>query len=299
MINFFSTFLHYIIDILPSLLLGFLLSGIVHEFVPQQLINKYLTNKGIKPILYTTLIGMLLPLCCCGVLPLAVSLKRKGVPLGPILAFIIATPATSLTAILVTWRLLGIWVTLYLCLSVVLMGFVIGIIGNLFPYKTVKSESEECSMCEEGDHTGHQHHKKGFKNRIISILTFGFIDTFKELWRDLLIGIVLASVIASVKPLGEIITKYITGWQAYLIALVFGLLMYSCATGDVPMVHALISRGLSKGAGMVLLIGGPVTSYATILVMRREFGMKILLLYLGIISLFSLGLGCLFDLIKL
>lgn len=298
MVIFLSNFLHYIIDIGPSLMLGFFLSGVVHEFVPQELINRYLTNRGIKPIIYTTLIGMLLPLCCCGVLPLAVSLKKKGVPLGPILAFIVATPATSLTAILVTLKLLGIWVTLYLFLSVILMAVSIGIIGNFFPYKIIKSDSTVCSMCEEGDHTGHQHHKKGFKNKIISILSFGFIDTFRELWRDLLIGIVLASAIVSIKPLGSVITRYIVGWKSYVIALIFGLVMYSCATGDVPMVHALISQGLSKGAGMVLLIGGPVTSYATILVMKREFGIKILTIYLGIISLFSVGLGYVFDLIK-
>ncbi|PJA62433.1 MAG: hypothetical protein CO162_01140, partial [bacterium (Candidatus Ratteibacteria) CG_4_9_14_3_um_filter_41_21] len=106
-LNFLSTLQHYIIEIAPSVVIGFFLSGVIHEFVPQTLINLYLTQKGIKPILYTTLIGVLLPLCCFGSLPVAIGFRKRGVPLGPILAFLVATPATSVTAILVTWRLMG------------------------------------------------------------------------------------------------------------------------------------------------------------------------------------------------
>ncbi|MFA5033714.1 MAG: permease [bacterium] len=297
-INFFSVFLKYFIDILPSLILGFTLSGIIHEFVPQNLINKYLTGRGIKPILLITIIGMILPLCCFGVLPVALGFRKKGVPLGPILAFIVATPATSLTAILVTWRLLGPLVTLYLCLSVILMGLVIGIIGNALPFKPVDTATEGCPMCNEcSDVEKHQHHKKGIKSRIISIITFGFVDVLKDLWRELLIGIILAAAVASITPLGDIVKQYFTGWQAYLYILIFGLLSYVCSTASVPLVHALVSKGLSIGAGLVFLISGPVTSYGTMLVIKKEFGWRVLIIFLLVISIISLILGYLFTLI--
>lgn len=139
-IQFFYTIQHYVIEIAPSLVLGLLLSGIIHEFVPQSWVNHYLSRKGILPILYVTIAGIILPLCCFGSLPVAIGFKKKGAPLGPILAFLVATPATSITAILVTWRLLGIGFTLYLCLSVILMGLIIGIIGNFLPFKQVESQ---------------------------------------------------------------------------------------------------------------------------------------------------------------
>jgi len=83
----------------------------------------------------------------------------------------------------------------------------------------------------------------------------------------------------------------------YLFVLVFGLLMYICSTATVPLVDAFIKQGLSEGAGRVLLLAGPITSYGTILVLKKEFGMKILLIYLGFISLSSLVLGYIFSLI--
>ncbi|MBN1384765.1 MAG: permease [Elusimicrobia bacterium] len=294
-IDFLYTLKHYIIEIAPSLAIGFLLSGVIHEFVPQSWVNRYLTRKGIMPLIYVTIAGIVLPLCCFGSLPVAIGFRKKGVPLGPILAFLVATPATSVTAILVTWKLMGIGFTLYLCLSVIIMGLVIGLIGNFIPFKPVESKSDTCPMCEEGGHTAHNHHKKGLKNRIVSVLTFGFIDIPKEIGLELVIGLIFAAVIASITPLGALIENYLAAGLGYLFALVFGLLMYICSTASVPMVDAFVSQGLNIGAGFVLLLVGPITSYGTILVIRKEFGNKVLLVYLGVICLLSLVFGYLYG----
>jgi hypothetical protein len=68
-------------------------------------------------------------------------------------------------------------------------------------------------------------------------------------------------------------------------------MMYICSTASVPLVHAFISQGMNIGAGMVLLIAGPVTSWGTILVLRKEFGGKTLFTYLVVISIMALVLG--------
>lgn len=294
-LNFFNTLQHYIVEVAPSLALGLFLSGIIHEFVPQSWVNRYLNKKGILPILYVTIAGIILPLCCFGSLPIAIGFRKKGVPLGPILAFLVATPATSITAILVTWRLMGIGFTVYLCLAVILMGLIIGIIGNLFPFKSVESQSDVCPMCEGDEHNNHRHHEKGMKNRVVSVFYYGFIDVLRHIGLELFIGIVLAALIASITPLGNLIGNYLVAGFGYLFALVFGLVMYICSTASVPLVHAFVSQGLSIGAGLVLLLVGPITSYGTILVIRKEFGNKILLVYLGVICSLSLIFGYLYT----
>lgn len=295
--NFFHHLLHYTRDVFPSLFLGFLLSGVIHEFVPQSLVDRYFSRKNISSIIYVTLAGIFLPVCCFGSLPIAVGFRKKGVPLGPILAFLIATPATSLTAILVTWRLLGFGFTLYLCLTVILMGVIAGIIGNFLSFPEMVPANVTCVMCDEGEHKNHQHHSVNIKDRLTSVLTFGFIDMPKEIGLEVLIGLVLAALVASFTPLGMIIQNYLTGISGYLFAWVFGLLMYICSTASVPLVHAFINQGLNIGAGLVLLLVGPITSYGTILVIRKEFGSKILLIYLGIITSISLLAGYLFSLL--
>ena len=79
--------------------------------------------------------------------------------------------------------------------------------------------------------------------------------------------------------------------------LIFGLLMYICSTATVPLADALIKQGLSAGAAMVLMLAGPITSYGTILVLRKEFGTRILFIYLSLISIISLLCGFLYSLI--
>ncbi|MDW8114177.1 MAG: permease [candidate division WOR-3 bacterium] len=296
-----STFLfnlkQYGLEIIPSILLGFLLSGIIHELVPQNIVNKYLRKKDIWTLLRISLLGIILPLCCFGSLPIAVGFKKKGMPLGPILAFLVTTPATSISSILITYQLLGLKFTIYLCLSVILMGIIIGIIGNLLKVKEEVTEQKGvCPMCEEtASHLSHMHHQKGFKKKIISILSYSFIDLPKEIGLELLIGIILAVIVATISPIGILIKKYLSGSYGYLFALIFGLLMYICATGSVPLVAAFLHQGLNIGAGMVLLLAGPITSYGTILVIRKEFGLKILIIYLSLISILSLIFGYLFT----
>jgi uncharacterized membrane protein YraQ (UPF0718 family) len=135
MLDFFVVLKDYLIEVLPYLAVGFLLSGLIHEFIPTGWVERHLGGKGIRPILYSTLGGTILPLCCFGSLPVAVSLYQKGARLGAVLAFLIATPATSLSALFVCYALLGIKFTAYIFLSVVLMGVVIGVIGNLIRFK--------------------------------------------------------------------------------------------------------------------------------------------------------------------
>ena len=83
----------------PYLLLGFLIAGILHVFVPQGVFEKYLGQENFKSVLWATLLGIPLPLCSCGVIPTAVSLRRDGASRGATVAFMIATPQTGVLLI--------------------------------------------------------------------------------------------------------------------------------------------------------------------------------------------------------
>jgi uncharacterized protein len=93
--------------------------------------------------------------------------------------------------------------------------------------------------------------------------------------------------------MGRLIKSYLGGWLGYLFAIVFGVLMYLCSTASVSLVDSLIKQGMNAGAGMTLLLIGPITSYGTILVLKKEYGVKVLTIFLLslIILSFLLGLG--------
>lgn len=330
-LDFFIVFKDYLIELLPFLAIGFLLSGLIHEFVPGGWVERHLGEKGIKPLLYSTLAGTVLPLCCIGALPVAVSLHQKGARLGPVLAFLVATPATSITALFVCYGLLGIKFTAFIFFAVILMGLVMGAVGNLIGFEPRGRVGELaidpiCGMSVDttkGLKTGYKGRSYYFcsprcqaifaadadsyatqgqsdisiTKRLLAALRFGFVDMVKEIGLELLLGLALAALVGAIAPIGNFVGDYLGGGLAYPFSLVFGLIMYICSTASVPLVHAFVSQGMNIGAAMVLLIVGPITSWGTILVLRKEFGGKILLAYLGTISAMALTLGWLFSLI--
>ncbi|GAG74417.1 unnamed protein product [marine sediment metagenome] len=339
LIEFLVVFKEYLIEVLPFLIIGFVLSGLIHEFIPAKLVERHLGGKGIKPILYSTLAGTVLPICCIGSLPIALSLHQKGARLGPVLAFLVATPATSITALMVCYGLLGLKFTVFIFFAVILMGLIMGIVGNLIRFsppkglansaccqekefaidticgmnvdvcKGLKTEyqdeyyffcSPHCQTTFEKEPEKYINTKiyiKDIRDRLSSVFKYVFTDMVKKIGPEIFLGLVLAALVSTIAPVGEFVGYHFSGGFGYLFSLVFGLAMYICSTASVPLVHAFISQGMNVGAGMVLLIAGPVTSWGTLLVLRKSFGGKTLILYLTIISILALSFGYIFYLI--
>lgn len=246
--------------------------------------------------MYATLVGTAVPVCCWGCLPIAVSFRKKGASLGPILAMLVATPATSINALIVTARFFGFKFALYLCFSVILMGITIGLIGNRLKFSSSNNDTDPCSNEDENYKNGIVR-KKSFYPRLKSVLKFAYIDMPRDIGKETLLGLALAALVSSAMPVGLLIKNYLVGVKGYIFALIFGLLMYMCATMGVPLVDALLKQGLGIGAGFVLLLIGPITSYGTILVLRKEFGSKVLVIYLTLVCSLALILGYVYTLI--
>ncbi|MDP3791704.1 MAG: permease [Candidatus Omnitrophota bacterium] len=298
MAHFAHVFLHYLYEILPALAVGFFISGLVHELIPEDKVLKYLGGGGIKPIFYSTLIGTLLPVCCWGSLPIAVSFYKKGAKLGPILAFLVATPATSISALLVAYSVLGLNFAIYIFFAVIIMGLAIGLIGDRIKHvRHTQPEKISCPHCELKPEHIHKHEKKTMAQRAKSVLKYAFVTLPKEIGPELFMGILLATIVATFVPLGQLVKSYLGGWVGYLFSIVFGVLTYICSTATVPFVDSLIRQGMSVGAGMTLLLIGPVTSYGTILVLKKEYGLKVLSIFLSSLIVISLLLGVGYQLI--
>lgn len=296
--QFTGVFLHYLKEVLPALAIGFLISGFVHELIPEDKVLKYLGIGGLKPVLYSTLVGTLLPICCWGSLPIAVSFYKKGARIGPILAFLVATPATSISALFVAYSVLGLKFAIYIFFAVIIMGVAIGLIGNTIKYIPKKHETISCPHCEIDPGHAKSHGKKTLYEKTVSALKYAYIELPKEIGFELFIGLVLAAVVATFMPIGHLIKTYLSGWLGYAFAIIFGILTYICSTATVPFVDSLMNQGLSGGAGMTLLLIGPVTSYGTILVLAKEYGTKVLSIFLGTLIILSLLLGLGFQLIR-
>ena len=100
--------IHLITSMAPYLLLGFLLAGLMHAFIPATLYNKHLSQSNFRSTFLAAMFGIPLPLCSCGVIPTAMSLRKEGASKGATVSFLIATPQTGVDSIMATYSLLGL-----------------------------------------------------------------------------------------------------------------------------------------------------------------------------------------------
>lgn len=302
--QFLYVFTGYIRELWLVLAVGFLFSGFFYKFVPTNMVERHLGNPGLRSIAIASVVGVVLPLCCIGTLPVAMTMRRKGATLGAVLAFLVATPATSISALFVCWKLLGAGFTAAIFLAAVIMAFVIGTAGNWLAASSARdalapagAREERCDSCSDpslAENTPGQ----SWRDKVKDALHNAFIVLPKEMGREILLGIAVASFIVSFSPVQQFIRTYlIDPVIGYTFILVFGLIDYVCSTASVPMADALIHSGMSRGQALAYLLLGPVTSYATLLVIRKTFGWKTFWIYTGVISVVSVLSGVVYDIL--
>ena len=100
LINISSAFWHTLCEMAPYLLFGFFVAGILSVLISPEKVEKHLGRNSFGSVLKASILGVPLPLCSCGVIPVATSLYRHGASLGATTAFLISTPQTELTVFL-------------------------------------------------------------------------------------------------------------------------------------------------------------------------------------------------------
>lgn len=287
------------------ILFGLLFAGILHESIPESIITKHLGKESIASVIKATLFGIPLPVCSCGVIPLAASIKKSGASKGATLSFLVSTPITGIDSILATFGMFGWIFTLYRAISSMIIALSAGIITNIFDKTDVQEnitiktskEGEDC-CCQNAASCSSEKSlsKKMFFTRV---LDYAFSTLFSDIAKPLLWGLILGALITIAIPqdLSSLLSKYY--WISYLIAIAIAVPMYVCATASLPIAAGLMLSGVSAGAAFVFLSAGPATNTVTIGVVKDMLGKKALYIYLGSIVfgsiIFGLGLDIIFD----
>ncbi len=274
---------------LPWLAIGYLFAGLLKVLVPADFLEKHI-GSGFKSILIATLIGIPLPLCSCGVIPTAMGLRRRGASLGATLAFLIATPMTTVTTLFLLYAFFG-WKFVILMLFA---GFSIAILTGLFADIFIDSSETEIkkeAKCPHCNVTCEHEHYFGLTEKIKEIFKYGFLEMGKDTLGWILLGLLGAGIIATLAP-KEVIGRYLgAGFLPLILMVIIGTPMYICSTGSIPFVAALVSKGLTIGGAVVFLIVGPATNLSTFFVLTHELGRKTAIMYIVSIATLSLILG--------
>ena len=153
----------------PYLLLGFLLAGLMHAFIPGMVYSRYLSGHGFRSVLYGALFGIPLPLCSCGVIPTAMSLRKEGASKGATVSFLIATPETGVDSIIATYSLLGLPFALIRPIAACCNALMGGLLVNAFADEKEGqevSEEDTKSCCCHHHHEGQKSKVKGQRSKV-------------------------------------------------------------------------------------------------------------------------------------
>lgn len=287
------------------LLFGFLIAGIIRVYISVDSVAKYLQRGRFRSVLYASLLGIPIPLCSCGVVPAVAGLKRQGANNGACLSFLTSTPETGIDSIALTYSLLGPVLTLMRPITAFFSAMSAGLIENFTGKSYIESGDivvdRTCIVdaCCDGigcDPWVHARHHT-FLERLRAGMKFAFDDLMEDLAVWFVIGIALAGIITVIIPDSFVKGVMGGGLGSYLIAIVISGPMYVCATLSTPVAAALVMKGMSPGAALVMLMAGPATNVTTISMVVGILGKRSLGIYIGSIVVCSLFMAFVTDLI--
>ena len=286
--HFINSLWAIICEMSPYILLGFIIAGVLHVFVEQRTMSRHLSGNSLSSVIKAALFGIPLPLCSCGVLPTAVSLRRQGAGKGATTSFLIATPQTGVDSIAATYSLLGLPFAILRPVAALTGAVFGGAMVNKFD-KEDDAESINCAISDEDTKNQPLAHKIG------AALKYGLIDMVASVGPWLVTGLIIAALITVLVPDTLFVGLSRYPLLAMLAVVAVAVPMYVCATGSIPIAMSLMVKGLPPGIAFVLLMAGPAANFASLMILSRTQGRKATLIYVASVVVTAIAFGLIID----
>jgi hypothetical protein len=251
-----------------------------------------LTNSGtlfsaIKGALY----GIPLPLCSCGVIPLATSLRQKGASKKAVTSFYITTPMTGVDSIIATYGVFG----LPMAIIRVISSFISGVIAGSFvkeSYDGIQQEEEKKSCCSSCGCSSNEPVKE---NKLKKAFDYSVNEVFSDLAKPMFYGLVLATLFILLIPNNGIEFLNNNLFIAYALVFLVALPLYVCSISAIPIALSMLAVGVSPGVAFIFLAAAPATNIITAGIIKKILGTDVLIVYLISIVLVTISFALMVD----
>lgn len=290
--TFVTIFLGIFIEALPFLLLGTLASGLVEEFVSQEVVSRLVPRNRPGSALAGALLGLAFPVCECGVVPLTRRLLRKGLPLPVGVAFLLAAPVINPVVIASTYAAFG-WgpVLLGRVAFTLLIAVGVSLIFGLAPYplrllrfSAWPAVTGSSSPALSGEATIL---RPPLSARMTHVLTVA-AEEFFEMGRYLVLGSLLAAGMQALVPQPALLDIGGGALSSVVAMLALAFVLSVCSTVDAFLALAFVNT-FTSGSILGFLVFGPMVDVKSVLmflgVFRRRVALYLVLLPL-MMSLF-------------
>jgi len=272
-----AALLELALETAPMLILGLALAALL-QTQGARIPARWLRGNGpLRSALQGALLGAPLPLCACGVLPVAHSLRARGAAVALVVAFLLATPELGLETFALTVQFLG-WPFAYLRLA---GGVIVAVIAGWIMGRLVAPQVARLSAAADASaavlpHSGAPRAAPSFLRDVFA----NFDELLYHVGAWTLVGLLAAAYLQAalvddaLRPIGG------SGLDILLVT-VLAVPSYVCAASATPLAAVLLGKGISPGAVLCGLLLGPATNVATLAWLRKAFGLRATLWGIG------------------
>ena len=287
--EFIKTFLMLFFELLLLFIVVSFIVSLIQQVVSEEKIKKLLSkpNKAVNYIL-GMIFGAVTPFCSCSTIPILAGLLNSKVPFGPAMSFLIASPLMNPLMIFMLWALLGwkVAIVYFVVLAIfsILTGLVFSKMNLAESYKGVNVKGDGFFANKTGSR---------FKQALNDAWAFLY-----PMLPYLFIGVFIGAFIYGFIP-EEFITKYASGdgFISVFIASVIGIPMYIRPETMLPIAEALVSKGMSLGTVVALIIGGAGASIPEVVLLSKLFKKKFVISFVIAILVVAIATGLIVNMI--
>ncbi|MBO0413737.1 permease [Enterococcus hulanensis] len=275
-----AIFLSIVIEAIPFVLLGCIISGALQVFLTPERVKKILPRNKFLAILVGSFLGFFFPSCECGIVPIVTQFMRKGVPEHTAFAFMVTAPIINPIVLFSTYIAFGN--SLKFALLRALGSFIVAlIIGSWIAYFN-RSPIMKSELHHHEDHHHEAADKPSFGGKVWSVLVHG-IDEFFDTGRYLIIGALIASGMQVFLPTQFMMQLTSSKIIGILVMLILAFTMSLCSEADAFVGSSLLSL-FGTNAIVAFLVFGPMVDIKNLMMMKRSFHGKFILQLIALIS---------------
>lgn len=278
-----TIFLSIVIEALPFVMLGCVISGALHVFLTPERVKKILPKNKFLSIVVGSFMGFFFPSCECGIVPIVHQFVKKDVPTYTAFAFMITAPIINPIVLFSTYIAFGnsMKFVIWRVVGSMLVALVIGI-WLAYINKAPILQQAEFKEIVAGEEDEHQHGKESFWHKCWSVLTHG-IDEFFDTGRYLIFGSLMAAAMQTYLPTGAMLQLGHTKLLAIIVMLILAATLSLCSEADAFIGSSLLSL-FGNGPVVGFLVFGPMVDIKNLLMMKRYFKTSFMLKFVGIVT---------------
>ena len=267
--------------------------SIIRSFFPPEKTKKILSQKHtfIGNIL-AALLGIVTPFCSCSAVPLFIGFVESGVPLGVTFSFLISSPMVNEVALIMLWGLFGWKIAMIYIVSGLTVAIIGGIvIGKLKLEHLVQPYVYEMKMGSSGELDT----KLTWKDRASQAYDYT-CQILKKVWLYVVLGIAVGAGIHGYAP-QNFLLKYAGKGNplAVPLAVIIGVPLYSNAAGTIPIVHALMEKGMGIGTSLAFMMAVTALSFPEMIILKQVLKVKLIGIFVGILTVAIIIVGYIFN----